>query len=258
MAQQTQISRVGPAWIAFLARFPTLADLAAAPTGDVLRAWAGLGYNRRALNLQRAARAVVERHGGELPREVAALEALPGIGPYTARALAAIAFGAPVGAVDTNVRRVLGRVVSAAGHPNDPGTPQSPRALQIVADEAVDPATPGEWTHAVMDLGARVCRPRPDCGSCPIRQWCAFPTIAAAPAAPRPVRTEPPVAFAMTRRWLRGRLMSLVRDGANGDWRRIDAPVGEHGADAVDDALRQLAREGLLERDGSGRVRLPA
>ena len=97
-------------------QFPTVHVLASAPPADVLRQWSGLGYNRRALNLQRAARAIVEQHGGRVPDDLAALEALPGVGPYTARAVAAIAFGRPVGPVDTNVRRVLGRV--AAGHGN--------------------------------------------------------------------------------------------------------------------------------------------
>ena len=97
-----------------MATFPTIADLAAASPADVLRAWRGMGYNRRALNLWRAARIVVEEHGGELPSDVAALERLPGIGPYTARAVAAIAFRTPVGAVDTNVRRVLGRAIGGA------------------------------------------------------------------------------------------------------------------------------------------------
>ena len=121
MAQQTQIARVAAAWSAFMAAFPTIGDLAAASPADVLRAWRGMGYNRRALNLWRAARVVVSEHAGRLPEDVAALERLPGIGPYTARAVAAIAFGSAVGAVDTNVRRVLGRAVGGARTPSRPG-----------------------------------------------------------------------------------------------------------------------------------------
>ena len=110
MAQQTQAARAGASWQRFMDRYPTVGALASATPADVLRAWQGLGYNRRALHLWQAARRIVEVHGGEVPAELAALEALPGVGPYTARAVAAIAFGKPVGAVDTNVRRVLGRI----------------------------------------------------------------------------------------------------------------------------------------------------
>ena len=115
MAQQTQATRAGEAWTRFMDAFPTVASLAAATPADVLRAWHGLGYNRRALNLWRAARTIVEVHGGTVPADLDALRALPGVGPYTARAVAAIAFGMAVGAVDTNVRRVIGRIV--AGDP---------------------------------------------------------------------------------------------------------------------------------------------
>src|SRR4051812_42072151 len=151
MAQQTQISRVVPAWQAFLARFPTVADLAAAPAADVIRAWRGMGYDRRALNLRRAAERIVQRHDGRIPSGLADLEALPGIGPYTARAVAAIAFGRPVGAVDTNVRRVLGRALRL---PSGPATVGRVRRLQRIADASVDPGRPADWTHALMDLGA--------------------------------------------------------------------------------------------------------
>ena len=157
--QQTQASRGEPAWRAFMARFPTVAALASASPGDVLRQWSGLGYNRRALNLQRTARAIVERHGGRVPDDLAALEALPGVGPYTARAVAAIAFGQPVGPVDTNVRRVLGRVVTGHGSSHDPGEAMPARQLQALADALVPEARPADWTAALMDIGATLCRP---------------------------------------------------------------------------------------------------
>jgi A/G-specific adenine glycosylase len=259
MAQQTQIGRVEPAWRAFLVRFPSFSSLAAASGGDVLRAWAGLGYNRRALNLQRAARAVLERHGGQLPDEPAALETLPGVGPYTARAVAAISFGRAVGAVDTNVRRVLGRVAVGHGHPADGGQALGTRELQALADRLVDPDRPADWTHALMDLGATICRPRPTCHDCPLRARCAY---AATPSAERaaPVRRGPPAAaprFATTSRWLRGRLLAALRDRPPGEW-SVLAAMGTHGPDSVEAALAQLAREGLVERDRTGRVRLPA
>ena len=131
MAQQTQAARAGEAWTRFMATFPTVQTLADAPPADVLRAWQGLGYNRRAINLQRAARVIVDEHHGQVPSDLRALEALPGVGPYTARAVAALAFGLPVGAVDTNVRRVLGRIVAG-----DVGL-LDVKSMQQVADEAV-------------------------------------------------------------------------------------------------------------------------
>jgi A/G-specific adenine glycosylase len=246
MAQQTQAARVGEAWRRFLDRFPTIADLAAATPADVLREWQGLGYNRRALNLQRAARQVVERHGGRLPADLHDLESLPGVGPYTARAVAAIAFGRPVGAVDTNVRRVLGRIVAG-----DPAA--LPAAdLQRIADAAVPHGRAADWTHAVMDIGATVCRPRrPACATCPANQWCAFPARAGTgQAAPGRLRQgASPVAFASTSRWLRGRIVDQLRAAPDGAWTRIEGPIGIHDAAAVAAALGALAVDGLIELD---------
>jgi A/G-specific adenine glycosylase len=241
MAQQTQISRVEPAWAAWLERFPSVEALAAAPTADVLRAWAGLGYNRRALDLQRAARMVVEVYGGRFPSSVEELWRLPGVGPYTARAVAAIAFGERVGAVDTNVRRVLGRVVGGWGG-LDAAT------LQSVADDLVPEGRAGEWTHALMDVGARFCRPRrPACGDCPLRAWCA---AAATPEPAGATRTatiaSPP--FHATTRWLRGRLVAAARSTPAPDgWVRVDEPVGPHDGPTAAAMARTLAAEGLLE-----------
>ncbi len=158
--QQTQVGRGEPAWRAFMARFPTIEALAAASPAEVLRAWAGLGYNRRALGLRATAIAVVERHGGRLPDDLAALQALPGIGPYTARAILAIGHGRPVGAVDTNVRRVLGRVFAGHGARWDSGAPLPARRLQVLADALVPEERPADWTAALMDIGASFCRPR--------------------------------------------------------------------------------------------------
>ncbi|MBI3748471.1 MAG: A/G-specific adenine glycosylase [Chloroflexi bacterium] len=246
MAQQTQAARAGDAWVGFMDRFPTPHALAAASLADVLRAWQGLGYNRRALNLQRAARQIVTVHGGEVPSDLHALQALPGVGPYTARAVAAIAFGQSAGAVDTNVRRVLGRVLAgddAAMHAAE---------LQRVADAAVPSGRAGDWTHAVMDLGATVCRPRrPACGGCPVRAWCAYAGgTRSAQRIARAVRpATPPVAFAATSRWLRGRIVDRLRAAPDGEWTTIHAPVGEHDEAAVRAALTALAVEGLIELD---------
>lgn len=166
MAQQTQIGRVEQVWRVFLDRFPAPADLAAASPADAIRAWRGLGYNRRALDLHQAAAAIVAA-GGRVPADPRALQALPGVGPYTARAVAAIAFGRPVGAVDVNVRRVLGRMLAG-------GSAALGRAhAQAAADRLVDRRRPVDWNHAMMDVGAIVCRPAsPACPDCPLRRWC--------------------------------------------------------------------------------------
>lgn len=249
MAQQTQAARAADSWTAWMARFPTVEALAEAPLADVLRAWAGLGYNRRAVYLQRAARSIVARHRGRVPSRIAELEALPGVGRYTARAVAAIAFGQAVGAVDTNVRRVLGRVV--AGGPETLG----PAGLQALADATVPHDRPGEWTHALMDLGARLCVPRrPRCADCPAIAWCRYAAGDRPDAAPpvAPPRPRPDPAFRLTNRWLRGRIVARARDAEPGAWTRFDEAIGSHGPHAVRDAVTALASEGLLEvRDGS-------
>jgi A/G-specific adenine glycosylase len=270
MAQQTQIARADEAWSAFLDRFPTPSALAAASPADVLRAWGRLGYNRRAVNLQRAARDILERHGGELPSEVETLQALPGVGPYTARAVASLAFGRPVAAVDTNVRRVLTRVI---------GAPLAPKELQALADGLVPAAEPGTWTHATMELGATICRPaRPACPDCPIRRWCASAergamrdlVTAGRPDTSQALRPGRPLAatrrldrtralpFEHTTRWLRGRIVAHLRAADDGEWVHLPDRLGSHGPERIAAATAALQQEGLLERDPGGRVRLPS
>jgi A/G-specific adenine glycosylase len=261
MAQQTQISRVVEAWSRFLERFPTVVALASASPADVLRAWRGMGYDRRALNLHRAARVIVAEHGGQVPRDIAALERLTGIGPYTARAVASIAFGAPVGAVDTNVRRVIGRSLGG-------GDGLAAPIVQAAADASVDPVRPGDWTHAVMDIGAMLCRPTgPRCDECPLQPWCRFATDSATtPAGPpsqgsrrRPRAGAPATSFRGTTRWLRGRIVDRLRDADGASWIVIEAPIGDHDQAAIEAALNGLARDGVIERDPAAprRARLP-
>jgi A/G-specific adenine glycosylase len=248
MAQQTQVARVDPAWVTFMQRFPTAADLAQAAPADVLREWAGLGYNRRAVQLQRAARLIVERHGGQVPADIDALEALPGIGPYTARAVAAVAFGQPVAAVDTNVRRVITRLVGEA---------MSERDVQATADGVLDAGDPADWTHAVMDLGAVLCQPRhPACGSCPVAAWCASTGRPDMPSGALPRASAPP--FKATTRWLRGRIVSVLREAPAGSWTRLPGSIGTHGPEAVAAAVASLQRDGLLEQRPDGALRLPS
>jgi A/G-specific adenine glycosylase len=250
MAQQTQISRVSEQWASFMTTFPTIERLAEAPTADVLRAWRGLGYNRRALHLQRAARVIVSDHGGAVPSSIDELLKLPGVGPYTSRAVAALAFGRAVGPVDTNVRRVLSRLVSARGA-------VSVRALQSIADRSVPRARPAEWTHALMDLGATVCSPNtPRCSDCPAAPWCRSAT-----RVQRRVRrghSPAGAGFGSTSRWLRGRILDQLRDVPDDEWGAVVAPIGQHDGQAVDAALLTMESEGLIERDRSdtGRARL--
>jgi A/G-specific adenine glycosylase len=268
MAQQTQAARAGEAWRSFMAAYPTPAALAAASPADVLRAWRGLGYNRRALALRSAAQVIGRDHGGRVPDDLAALERLPGVGPYTSRAVAALAFGRAVGAIDTNVRRVLRRVAG-------PGTVTTPGSLQRLADRLVDPARPGDWTHALMDVGATICRPgRPDCAVCPLSAGCRTAPLLAAGAwteqAHAPVRRrtgssphaarEERAGFRSTARWLRGRIVDRLRDAPGDEWVHLDGPIGDHDPLAIAAALDGLERDGLLERHGADRrlVRLPA
>src|SRR5262245_9496841 len=165
MLQQTQASRVVLAYLAFLARFPTVASLAAATRRDVVRAWDGLGYNRRAVWLSEGARAIVREHGGRMPRDPATLRTLPGVGPYTAAAVASMAFGEPVAVVDTNVRRVVARV-----HLGVDGRDAPAGRVRELAQAWLDRWDPVTWNQAVMDLGREVCRPRPRCAICPDRK----------------------------------------------------------------------------------------
>ena len=209
MLQQTQVPRVVERWPAFLDEFPTPAACAEAPVGDVVRAWAGLGYNRRAVNLHRAACAVVERHGGALPDDLAALLALPGVGPYTARAVLVFAFERDIGLVDTNA----GRFVSRAGAGRALGAGEA----QAVADGLVPEGMGWAWGSAVFDLGALVCKRRaPACSACPVAGACAW--ARAGWPEPDPVTGSAGISggqapFAGSDRQGRGRLVDALRAG---------------------------------------------
>jgi len=170
MLQQTQVTTVVPYYLRFLERFPTLAKLAGASLEEVLSVWSGLGYYRRARNFHAAAREVVERLGGRIPADPAHLRRLPGVGRYTAGAIASIAFGLPEPALDGNTLRVLCRVLARKG---DPGTALNHRFLGQVAREMLAAGSPGEVTQALMELGALVCTPSaPRCDRCPVRKDC--------------------------------------------------------------------------------------
>jgi A/G-specific adenine glycosylase len=191
MLQQTQVDTVAPRYAAFLQRFPTVADLAAATEHDVCEAWAGLGYYRRARHLHAAAVQVVARHGGALPVTLEALLALPGVGRYTAGAIASIAHGQPAPLVDGNVARILSRIF-LLGTP--PQTPAGQATLWALAEALVQGEAPGDLNQALMELGATVCTPAaPRCDGCPVRADCAAhaagtPTLYPAPAVKAPVK----------------------------------------------------------------------
>ena len=212
MLQQTQVDRVIPYYHAWLKRFPTVAELAAAPTADVITAWAGLGYNRRAVNLQRTARHVRDVLNGAFPHNVEGLLSLPGIGPYTAGAIACFAFEQPVAFIDTNMRRVLHRLFWGVDVP----TPSAPdQDILTIAAAVLPEQDPWRWNQALIEFGALHCTARkPACVICPLQAECAaFPLIQSALAAiqksPRP-KTDGP--FEGSNRFYRGRVINALRD----------------------------------------------
>ncbi len=245
MAQQTQMSRVLPAFGRFIARFPTPEALSEATAADVLRAWEGMGYNLRALRLRDAARAIVEMGG--FPREAESLAALPGVGPFTAAIVASFAFGEPVAAVDTNVRRVITRIF---GEPDLSLPRVAERASLLLAR-----SDPGRWNQALMDLGALVCRPRPLCSACPAQPFCTSRDAVHVASAPR--KTQPPYRPGALR-WYRGRIVRALR-AADGPVDAASLARALDGADAdttFAEALRALVRDGLVVPDDAG-YRLP-
>jgi A/G-specific adenine glycosylase len=253
LAQQTQAARAAAAWPRFLERFPDAATLAAAAPAEVLRAWQGLGYNRRALALRRTAQAVVERGGW--PGTVEELAALPGVGPYTARAVACFALGLPVAPVDTNVARVLARSLAGA----DPGE-LTPAARQRLADQAMAPADPWAWSSALMDVGALHCRPRPRCGGCPLEASCRWRALG--PAAPPP-RSRAQAPFASSDRRWRGAVVRALAGAPDGMDRTaladaVQAAAADRPAGWFDTLLARLEAEGMVATGADGRLRLPA
>src|SRR5207237_3953279 len=242
MLQQTQAPRVVAPYRSFLKRFPSVRTLADASPSEVIREWSGLGYNRRAIALSRAARAVVADHGGRIPSDPAVLQRLPGIGPYTAAAVAALGHGRPVPMVETNVRRVLGRMERAAD-----------RDVDAVAARWLDDDHPSEWNQALMDLGRDVCRPRrPGCEVCPLRPWCR-----SAGRAERSSGRSRQSAFEGSFRQVRGAVVAeLSRGGARSIERLtsvVDAPP-----DRVVSAVRALARDGLVSAGEAAMAGAPA
>ncbi|MFE0593591.1 A/G-specific adenine glycosylase [Micromonospora echinospora] len=251
MLQQTPVVRVLPAWEAWLARWPVPAALAAESPADAIRMWGRLGYPRRAVRLHECAVALVERHGGEVPDRLDQLLALPGVGTYTARAVAAFAFGQRHPVVDTNVRRVVARAVAG-----EPDAGPTTRPADLVATEEllpVEPAAAALASAAFMELGAVVCTARsPRCAVCPVESVCAWRASGQeAPAGP----TRRPQRYAGTDRQVRGLLLAVLREATG--------PVPRPRLDQVwsDDvqrsrALAGLVTDGLVEPAGEATYRL--
>ena len=247
MLQQTPVSRVLPVHAQWMERWPTPADLAAEPAGEAIRMWGRLGYPRRALRLLAAAVAITERYGGHVPADHDELRALPGVGDYTAAAVAVFAFGHRHPVLDTNVRRVLARVVTGAELPPASVTrAEHARAAAVLPLDDGDAAT---WSVGLMELGALVCTAgRPRCADCPLADRCAW-RAAGYPAYDGPPRRGQ--AWAGTDRQCRGRLMAAVRDA--------DGPVtAERLVRTWDEAYQRtrclagLVEDGLLVRTDAG------
>lgn len=245
MLQQTPVSRVLPVHATWLERWPTPADLAAEDAGEAVRAWGRLGYPRRALRLHAAARAIVADHGGEVPADRDTLLTLPGVGDYTAAAIAAFAFGQRQVVLDTNVRRVFARVMDGVEFP-PPSVRRAERdlAARLLPDDEPTAAT---WSVAVMELGALVCTASsPSCSSCPVLASCAWV------AAGRPAYDGPPrkvQTYAGTDRQVRGRLLAVLRD-APGQVPKSRLDQVWHEPVQRERALRSMLDDGLVVRHG--------
>jgi A/G-specific adenine glycosylase len=252
MLQQTPVNRVLPVYDAWLSRWPRAADLAAEPVGEAIRAWGRLGYPRRALRLHAAATVIRDRHGGEVPDTYDSLRSLPGVGDYTASAVLTFAFGRRQPVLDTNVRRVLARLVRGVEYP-PPAVTLGEKALATDLLPA-DAPTSATWSVALMELGALVCTATsPGCDECPVRAACAWR------AAGHPAYDGPPrrgQAWSGTDRQCRGRLMALVRDAAGPvNAQRIEGAWPHETQRAR--CLDSLLADGLLVRQGAGYA-LPA
>ena len=240
MLQQTQVARVAERFAPFLERFPTPAAMAAAPLGAVLDEWAGLGYYRRARDLHRTAAAIVADHAGIVPSTLGTLLALPGVGPYTARAVLAFAFEHDHGVVDTNAARVLARAFA--------GTPLRASAVQRLADELVPAGRAWAHNQSILDLGAMVCTARaPRCEACPLEHGCAWTLEGRAepdPATTTAGTSRPQARFEGSDRQARGRLLAVLRTAT--------LPVGELAAVCgwPDDADRARRVADALVADG--------
>ncbi len=246
MLQQTQVDRVVPYYREWLDRWPTLTALADVSAADVIRAWSGLGYNRRALNLHRAAQVSYDRHGGTIPKDVDSLLALPGVGAYTASAVACFAADAAVSVVDTNIARVLGRVVEGRG---TVGASEARKVL-LVAQDLLPKREHRDWNLALMDLGAMICTARaPRCDVCPVTRHCRWfngPDSEPATLAP-PTKTP---RFETTARFARGCIVEHLRNNGPSRFSELNAALPPPHAAKLPEYLAGLEKDGLVELRG--------
>jgi A/G-specific adenine glycosylase len=253
LAQQTQADRAATAFGLFLGEFPTVEALAAASPAAVLRAWQGLGYNRRALALRSAAQAVVA--AGGWPKTVESLMRLPGVGPYTARAVACFAYGQDAAPVDTNVARVLARSLLGA----DPAS-LSPSKRQRLADAALPEGNAWTWSSALMDLGASHCRSKPRCEGCPLMASCRWHALGPLAPLPTPRRSQP---FASSDRRWRGAVVRVLAAHPDGLTEArlaeaVDTAAAGRPEGWFEELLGRLLAEGLIGRAEDGRYTLPS
>jgi A/G-specific adenine glycosylase len=245
MLQQTTVKTVQPYYEAFLARFPTLADLGAANEEQVLAAWSGLGYYHRARNLHRGARHVAEHHGGRFPKRLEAALAVPGVGLYTASAVLSISYDEPLPVVDGNVRRVLARLLVLRGPEWSKDGPYYNRAQTLL-----DPKAPGDWNQAVMELGATVCTPRnPACAACPLRASCGAYRLELTGELPegRPRRATVDVTIATAVVEKGGRLLFVRRAEGRLMGRMWELPQTSIETPGTPDLVRELRERHGLE-----------
>lgn len=252
MLQQTPVTRVLPAWRAWMQRWPTPAHLAAEPPGSAVRMWDRLGYPRRALNLHASACAIVDRHNGHVPCGHAELLALPGVGSYTAAAVASFAFGQRHAILDTNVRRVLARVIDGVQYP-----PKSVRKAEMANAEELlpsDPLVAARWGVAVMELGALVCGARsPNCADCPLTHQCTWRKAGYPKHTGQPRRGQ---RYAGTDRQVRGRLLAVLR-AAPGPVTAAELHPAWDEPQQRERALAALMHDGLVEPLPDGTYSLP-
>jgi len=252
MLQQTPVARVQPIWLEWMARWPVPSALAASSQGEVVRAWGKLGYPRRALRLHAAAAVIAAEHGDVVPSDVDTLLALPGIGAYTARAVAAFAYGKRAPVVDTNVRRVVARAVHGAGDAGPPSNTRDMADVEALLPPADAPAA--KLSAALMELGALVCTARsPRCADCPIYDDCAW-QHAGKPAYAGPAKQVQK--FAGTDRQVRGLLLDVLR-GSEGPVEKARLDLVWHESGQRDRCLDSLLVDGLLEQTGDGLFALP-
>jgi A/G-specific adenine glycosylase len=276
MLQQIQVVRAIPFYESFVERFPSVASLAGAPVADAIRVWGDLGRYRRIVYLHQAAKIVVEQHAGLVPSDVATLRTLPGVGPYTAGAVACFAYELDVAFVDTNMKRVLHRVLVGPEHPDRPV--KEPILLSL-AEQVLPSGRAWSWNSALMDLGATVCKSRnPACGSCPLRPVCrSADDFLTGRASPTAIRRTPPYRFEESNRFYRGRILARLRSLPEADASSPGIDLNDLGRSIRDDfddghidwlrgIVGGLAKDGLAsiseesavyDASSAPRVRLP-